>query len=274
MKTKPRKTLVLLLAAALLLCLAGCGGDDFESVAARSEKALEDIESVHADLSLNMDMSLDILGEQLDMDMVIAMSMDTAGALNSGTLNVSALDQSLSMDYVLTVDGESCDLYMSQDGGGSWEALRGIGLDELGSYGLTDPDAAGMANFSLESSGSFGEAVSEQLDGRDCLRFDGVLPGSSLSEAMSLSGGTEYAELVPVGETPADSPMSVWFYADSGLPARIWIDMTDAMGAYMAGMAETEGLEEGMFEISANAITVEVSFDGYNETAPASVPEV
>ena len=266
---KRNKFLPLALACALCLCLAACG-DSFESAMVRAARELESVESVHADMSLDMGFGVDILGERSTLEMGMDVSMDTSGGLTSGELTLDMLGVTQPMQYIVQLDGDDCDVYLSTDGGASWETSLGLSgegpgaADNAGSYNAWD-----MASFYLEFGGSFGDAVEETVNGAECRRYDGVLPGGKLGEAFALSGGSSLAEL-PEDMSPADAPLSIWLEKSSGLPRRITVDMTEAMSAYLAASLQAEGVDGAAVEVSR--VFVSIDFGGYNQTVPATPP--
>ena len=127
---KRNKFLPLALACALCLCLAACG-DSFESAMVRAARELESVESVHADMSLDMGFGVDILGERSTLEMGMDVSMDTSGGLTSGELTLDMLGVTLPMQYIVELDGDDCDVYLSTDGGANWETSLGLSGEGL-----------------------------------------------------------------------------------------------------------------------------------------------
>ncbi len=267
---RANKLLAAVLALALCLGLTACG-DSFERAVARAAGQMAKAESVHADMALNMGVELDILGQQSGMDIGVGMSMDTAGGLTSGEMTFEMLGFSLPMQYIVEKDGESYNAYLSMDGGESWSSELGISAEELsgGDNGIGSLSAADLAVFYLECGTSFGDPVEETIDGAECRRYDGLLPGASLGEAFALAGGSSFAEL-PDGAEPADSPISIWLEKSSGLPRRISVDMTGAIAEYISASLADSGLAEGA--VGVNEVTVTVDLSGWNETVPATPP--
>lgn len=269
---KARRFFALLLIAVIALGLAGCGYS-FESAAARAAKELAGVDSVHADLNFDLALTVSYLEESADFDIGLAVSMDTSGELTSGELSMDMLGVPISAPFVVQKQGESYDLYMSIDGGETWVSQTGLSASELESdagLGL-NPDAGYMLGFYLEAASSFGDPVEETVNGVECRRYDGLLPGSRLLEAMSVSGGSAYAE-VPEGTVLSDAPMSIWFAKSGGLPVRVHVDMTDAMGEYMTGAMESGGLPADFMTVSAVSITAD--FADFGTAQPMQPPEL
>ena len=186
------KLLALALALLLAFTLAACG-DSFESAMVRALREMQNVESVHADMALDMSFGVDVLGESTSMDIAMDMGMDTAGDLTSGELTMTMLGFPITVTYIVEKNGDAYDIYLSTDGGSTWESQTGLTEEQLTSGGnySVGTDAGAMVSFYLEFASNFGEAVDETLDGVDCVRYDGVFPGAQLTEALAMSGRSE-----------------------------------------------------------------------------------
>lgn len=267
------KLLALALALVLAFTLAACG-DSFESAMVRALREMQDVESVHADMALDMSFGVDVLGESTSMDIAMDMGMDTAGDLTSGELTMTMLGFPITAAYIAAKDGDTYDLYISMDGGETWQSQLDLSEEQLmngaNRYSL-GTGVGDMVSFYLEFASNFGEAVDETLDGVDCVRYDGVFPGAQLTEALAMSGGSGFAE-VPEGTTLPDAPISFWLDKDSGLPKRISLDMTDAMGQYMTGLLADSGVSADAMSVENIGVTVDLS--EYNSAQPLTPPAV
>lgn len=270
---KFNKCLAVILSLALSLGLAACG-DSFESAMARAASELQDVESVHADMALDIAFDFTVEGAgTVTVPISVAMGMDTDGTRTSGTVDVSFLGMPASALYIVENKGETCDLYMSIDGGESWQSQLDVSVEDLRSVNEgvgVNGDIGGMLDMYLELSSGFGKAVYETLDGVDCVRYDGTFPGANLTQALSAAGGASFAE-VPEGVALPDAPISIWLEQDSGLPKRVSIDMTDAMGQYVTELFSNAAAEGST--LSVTAVTVTVDMSGYNASTPMTPPE-
>ena len=269
MKMRPgnkKKAAMLLLAAFLVSALTACGDVSFETASVRAVSALTEAENVHADVSVEVAATASILGEELPMSASAAVSMDTDGANASGRISLDAFGTSYAADYASVKSGEGCDLYISLDGGEVWTKQAAVSRDELKeSIGSLDPDISSMLEFYVEFAGGFSKPVAETCSGVECLRYDGVLPGDKLSEALSMSGGSALAELTD-GTVMPDAPVSRWFAREGFLPVRVSVDMTEAVGRYVTGALAGSWAPEGLVRV--DSVTVDVELGGYGESAP------
>ncbi len=259
------KALAAALVLALALPLAGCSMS-FESASAKALAALDGVESVHAELELSLGASAGILGDSADWDVSLGISMDTDGSRTSGSLS---LDGGSGARYIVEDRGGEYDLYISADGGEEWLSFTGLDAEERADADAApEVDLGGLLTLYLEAASGFsGEIEDTAPTGESCRRYDGFFPGERLAEAFELSGSGAYAGL-PEGTDFPDVPMSVWFYRDGGLPARVELDVTEAMGAYFDGVFEglagvTLGIER---------LVMSVALSGYNTAVPATPP--
>ena len=100
------KLLALALALLLAFTLAACG-DSFESAMVRALREMQDVESVHADMALDMSFGVDVLGESTSMDIAMDMAMDTAGDLTSGELTMTMLGFPITVTYIVEKNGDA-----------------------------------------------------------------------------------------------------------------------------------------------------------------------
>ena len=266
---RTNKLISLALAILMVFTLTACS-ESFESAMVRAVREMENVESVHADTVLDMGFTVAAMGESLDMDIGMDMSMDTAGDLTSGELSVNMLGIDVTALYIVEKRGEVLDVYLSMDGGSTWTSQLSVTSEQLTEGDLNlSYDAGALVNFYLEFATNFSDAVDESINGLDCSRYDGTFPGSQLMEAMSMSGGSSMLEGVDV-ETLPDAPISIWIDKSSGLPARISLDMTEAMSQYAGNLLDSSGLDGATMTVDKIGVTVDLS--EYNSAEPMPVP--
>lgn len=261
MKSPARKAAAGVLAI-VLLSLSGCG-HSYEGDSAAALEALAGAGSVHAEMSFRMAYTLSLEGETREFEITETCSLDSSAALTSGVL--SAGEGGSELRYIVELNGDEYDLYLSRDGEG-WEARPGLDASELSGAGLVS-DAAGPAGFYLERASGFGEAAEEEIDGAACRRYDGVLPGEALAAAPGASGA---GSLFPEGAKGA--PISVWFEAESGLPRRISLDLSGALAGYVSARLAEAGLDADAITLGNAGVTVELSEFGSAE--PETPPDI
>ena len=125
---RTNKLISLALAILMVFTLTACS-ESFESAMVRAVREMENVESVHADTVLDMGFTVAAMGESLDMDIGMDMSMDTAGDLTSGELSVNMLGidvTALSEDEMTQIT----DLSVTQGLPSEWMNILLLGSDE------------------------------------------------------------------------------------------------------------------------------------------------
>ncbi len=268
---RANKLLALALALVFVFTFAACG-ESFESAMIRAVREMESVESVHADMVLDMEFGIDALGSSGSMPISVLMSMDTAGDRTSAEITMEFMGSGSGITCITAKNGETYDIYISFDGGETWVTQTGVDPGDVNFGNMTlNMDTSDIIRFYLESATSFGDPVEETVDGVTCRRYDGFFPGARLTEVLTQAGGGSFAQ-VPDGTNLPNAPISVWLAKGDGLPRRISIDMTDAMGQYVTGVFSGSSIPEDMLTVGAVTVTVDLS--EYNSAVPLQVPAI
>lgn len=276
-----KKVLAITLALALVLCLSGCGS--FERSIMKGAKKMQELNSLHMDLTLDMSLNVGIMGENMDMDLK---------ATNSADIQTSP--KKLLMETTADVMGEkqTVYIYVEQNGdtftaaaspdGNYWESADDIELDASAAEGLIDPKA-GIALLAKYAS-SFEKVSAENVVGYDTVRYDGVITSDDFKELFALVDIAQLAgadvdlteeEMAQIKEAlkgPFNVPCSIWLDGKTGMIIRYDIDLTEMIGSIIETMLAqelvgTEAEELGL-EIKVNNMklsTVMSQFDAVEE---------
>ena len=116
---KTARIIALILLAAMLLCLTGCGS--FETKMAKAVKKMSALQSVHMDMDMHMDFSMTMLGESLDLDanMESGIDMQTEPLRARMEMGMEVLGANMDMLMYMEQNGEEYTTYVSADGGAS-----------------------------------------------------------------------------------------------------------------------------------------------------------
>lgn len=262
--SRKTRALALALAALCALALPACGQESFESAMARAIREMQDVESMHVDMSADIDMSLSLEGESLELPLAMDMSMDsyTEPLLAHADMDMSLLGQDFSVEYYIEQGGEGLSAYASADGA-IWAPME---LDEasLGQFSAADSVA-----FYLRCASAFEKVGEEEVRGATASRYDGEIPADMLSEAIERSGAYDMFESLGVSGESTDgltSGMGLSIYLDNetGLPVRYVIDMTDLMREMMDTTLSAVGAGDAMsWEVGEASVSVTLSdFNG------------
>ncbi len=263
MKKTPARILAAPIAILLALSLSACG-DSFESAMTRAVSEMQDVESLHMDMVMGIDMSLSADGQTLEMPISMDMSMDTINEplTARATMNMNVMQQPVSVEYYVERSGEGYMMYANMDGGG-WEAAA-VDETELGQFSAVDG-----VEFYLQCASAFEKVGEEEVHGATASRYDGEIPADMLSEAIERSGAYDMFESLGVSGESTDgltSGMGLSIYLDNetGLPVRYVIDMTDLMREMMDTTLSAVGAGDAMsWEVGEASVSVTLSdFNG------------
>mgnify|MGYP005786240393 FL=1 len=263
MKKTPARILAAAIALLLAISLSACG-DSFESAMARALSEMQDVESLHMDMVMSLDMSLSAEGQTIDLPISMDMSMDTINEplTAHATMNMNVMQQPVGVEYYLEQSGENYQMYANMDGGG-WESMS-MDETELGQFSAVDG-----VEFYLQCASAFEKVGEEEVRGATASRYDGEIPADMLAEAFERSGAYDMFESLGVSGESTDgltSGMGLSIYLDNetGLPVRYDIDMTDLMREMMEATLAAVGAGDAMsWEIGEASVSVTLSeFNG------------
>lgn len=274
-----RQKAAVLLAAALAVSMAGCGGgtkDATANIQAALEKA-NAVKSMDANMLMEMDMS--IMGVSMETETMMTMSCfdDPLKLKADMTMDMGEMG-SVSMSMYADMDGDSYTMYLYD--GSAW-TVDTVDMGELLQY-----DAQESMNLYLEHAADFTLEGSEEVNGSTADKYSGVIPGDAMSEVMSQSAATTSMEsmtdtldidLSELYKDLGDLPITVWVDRQSGYPVRYSMDMSELMSSMLksamsAASTDVEGLDfSGMFTV--DKMTLEMDCFNFNAATDFTIPE-
>lgn len=277
---KTARIIALILLAAMLLCLTGCGS--FETKMAKAVKKMSALQSVHMDMDMHMDFSMTMLGESLDLDanMESGIDMQTEPLRARMEMGMEVLGANVDMLMYMEQNGEEYTTYVSADGGASWES-ESITAEEAKSQ---TGDVSENLKIFIDCAKSFQEAGTETVNGSAATRYDGQITGDSLESALELSGAKEMlgeglgTELSADAFTGLESiPCSLWIDNKSGMVVRYDMDMGAVMQSLMKDMMDqvlaSQGLEGLVVEMEFREVTVSVILSQFDAVGEIFIPD-
>ena len=277
---KTARIIALILLAAMLLSLTGCGS--FETKMARAAKKMSSLQSVHMDMDMHMDFSMSMLGESLDLDanMKSGIDMQTEPLRAKMEIGMEVLGANMEMLMYMEQNGEEYTAYVSADEGASWER-ESITAEEAKSQ---TGDVGENLKIFIDCAKSFQEAGTETVNGAEATRYDGVITGDSLESALELSGAKEMlgeglgAKLSADAFTGLESiPCSVWIDNKSGMVVRYDMDMSAVMQSMMKELMEGILAEQGLaglgMEMELREVTVSAVLSQFDAVGEIIIPD-
>ena len=278
---KAKRILVFAILAAMLLSLCGCGM--FRTHVAKAAIKMSKLESLHADVEMQIGMGISVLGQDVNADAAITGGADIQRDPERVYVNlmaeVAGFEQNL-LFYGVGRDG-GFDVYSSADSGDSW-TKDSIENDDSSKNSKAD----GKSLFLLlsDSAASFKEYGKEKVNGADAIRYNGKITSDELKQALELADVKQSLEESldvelddDVFEDLGDVPVSIWIDVKSGMIVRIEMDMSDVMQGLVPVLVD-KAMEKADVGIGVNTKVYEVTvsitlseFDAVQVTKPTTL---
>ena len=278
---KAKRILVFAILAAMLLSLCGCGM--FRTHVAKAAIKMSKLESLHADIEMQIGMGISLLGQDVNADAAITGGADIQRDPERVYVNlmaeVAGFEQNLLFYGVGRDDG--FDVYSSADSGDSW-TKDSIENDDSSKSSKAD----GKSLFLLlsDSAASFKEYGKEKVNGSDAIRYNGKITSDELRQALELANAKQALEESldvelddDVFEDLGDVPVSIWIDVKSGMIVRVEMDMSDVMQGLVPVLVD-KAMEKTDVGIGVNTkvydATVSITlseFDAVQVTKPTTL---
>lgn len=278
---KTKRILVFAILAAMLLSLCGCGM--FRTRVAKAAIKMSKLESLHADVEMQIGMGISVLGQDVNADADVTggvdIQRDPERVYVNMTAEVAGFEQNLLL-YAVGRDG-GADVYSSADGGESW-TKGSIENDDSSKSSTVD----GKSLFLLlsDSAASFKEYGKEKINGSDAIRYKGEITSDELKQALELANVKQSLEESLDVELDDDVfadlgsvPVSIWIDEKSGMIVRVEMDMSDVMQGLVPVLVD-KSLEKADIGIGVNTkvydVTVSITlseFDAVQVTKPTTL---
>ena len=278
---KAKRILVFAILAAMLLSLCGCGM--FRTRVAKAAIKMSKLDSLHADVEMQIGMGISLLGQDVNADAAITGGADIQRDPGRVYVNlmaeVAGFEQNLLFYGVGRDDG--FDVSSSADSGDS--GTKGSVADAASSK---NSKADGKSLFLLlsESAASFKEYGKEKVNGSDAIGYNGKITSDELRQALELANAKQALEESldvelddDVFEDLGDVPVSIWIDVKSGMIVRVEMDMSDVMQGLVPVLVD-KAMEKTDVGIGVNTKVYEVTvsitlseFDAVQVTKPTTL---
>lgn len=278
---KTKRILVFAILAAMLLSLCGCGM--FRTHVAKAAIKMSKLESLHADVEMQIGMGISVLGQDVNADATVTGGADIQRDPERVYVNMNAEVAGFEQNMLLYAVGRDggADVYYSADSGESW-TKDSIQNDDSSKSSKAD----GKSVFLLlsDSAASFKEYGKEKVNGSDAIRYNGKITSDELKQALELADVKQSLEESldvelddDVFEDLGDVPVSIWIDVKSGMIVRVEMDMSDVMQGLVPVLVD-EAMEKTDVGIGVNTqvydATVSITlseFDAVQVTKPTTL---
>lgn len=278
---KTKRIIVFAILAAMLLSLCGCGM--FRTRVAKAAIKMSKLESLHADVEMQIGMGISVLGQDVNADADVTggvdIQRDPERVYVNMTAEVAGFEQNLLL-YAVGRDG-GADVYSSADGGESW--TKGS-IENDDSSKSSKADGKSLFLLLSDSAASFKEYGKEKINGSDAIRYKGEITSDELKQALELANVKQSLEESLDVELDDDVfadlgsvPVSIWIDEESGMIVRVEMDMSDVMQGLVPVLVD-KSLEKADIGIGVNTkvydVTVSITlseFDAVQVTKPMTL---
>ena len=278
---KTKRILVFAILAAMLLSLCGCGM--FRTHVAKAAIKMSKLESLHADIEMQIGMGISVLGQDVNADAAVTGGADIQRDPERVYVNMNAEVAGFEQNMLLYAVGRDggADVYYSADSGESW-TKDSIENDDSSKSSKAD----GKSVFLLlsDSAASFKEYGKEKVNGSDAIRYNGKITSDELKQALELADVKQSLEESldvelddDVFEDLGDVPVSIWIDVKSGMIVRVEMDMSDVMQGLVPVLVD-KAMEKTDVGIGVNTkvydATVSITlseFDAVQVTKPTTL---
>lgn len=277
---KAKRILVFAMLAAMLLSLCGCGM--FRTRVAKAAVKMSKLESLHADVDMQVGMGISVLGQDVNADAAIMGGVDIQRSPERLYADLAAEVEGFEQDLLIYGIGRDggYDIYSSADSGESWTK----GSAENDSANSSKADGKSIFLLLSESAASFKEYGKEKVNGSDAIRYNGKITSDELRQALELANVKQSLEESldvelddDVFEDLGDVPVSIWIDVKSGMIVRIEMDMSDVMQGLVPVLVD-KAMEKADIGIGVNTKVYEVTvsitlseFDAVQVTKPTTL---
>lgn len=279
-----KKLVSLFVIMAMIFCMVACGnsnGNEGDSTALTPEEIVKAAENNMREAT------------SLESDMTMDMAMTSQGqTVNMKTnMNMISFAEPMKLKMDMTIDmGEqlggtqTMQFYADETEGnmtmymnmmGTWYK-QAVPEEQLAQY-----DAKQNLSTYLDSSTDFTEAGTEQVNGEDATKYDGVITGSQMNEVLKASGALDDLEPMLAGtdldastiyEDLPDINMSIWINEEQ-YPVKYEMDMTAMMQGLMEKIMTTSQQEQQEQQVTVDAMKISMINKNFNNAADFEIPE-
>lgn len=278
---KTKRILAFAILAAMLLSLCGCGM--FRTHVAKAAIKMSKLESLHADVEMQIGMGISVLGQDVNADATVTGGADIQRDPERVYVNMNAEVAGFEQNMLLYAVGRDggADVYSSADSGESW-TKDSIENDDSSKSSKAD----GKSVFLLlsDSAASFKEYGKEKVNGSDAIRYNGKITSDELKQALELADVRQSLEESldvelddDVFEDLGNVPVSIWIDVKSGMIVRVEMDMSDVMQGLVPVLVD-KAMEKTDVGIGVNTkvydATVSITlseFDAVQVTKPTTL---
>lgn len=274
---KAKRAVVFLLTALMMFALCACSGG---SGSVNKDMTAEEILNKMEENSKNMQ-SASFEGEFVMKMSLSGQSMDMSMKLNGATIvtpepkvkmniAVDYLGESQSMEMYLMQKDKKYVMYMND--GKKWTASEVASEDEIKQ--IQDAASSTAILDTMSAASDLTKEEEEEVDGAKCYVLSMKITADALSKAMSsanVTGATDSLEGMFSGM--GDIPVKLWVNQEDCTPAKIEIQMKDAIQSAITSQISSLGGDTSSIDMSIDECSMNIKYTGFNDVKDITLPK-
>ncbi len=264
-----------LLALVMALGLTACGNEGGDATTAemtpaqvmeKSQEVMAEVKSLHYDMDMSFGMSMQEQSMNVESNMSVDYILDPMAMKMDMHMTLGEMGDQDMTTYLVTEDGAAV-MYI-KDQTGVWTKTPVGDMSTLDQY-----NATASMDLYLSSTENFTENGTETINGKEAVRYDGVIAKDDMEEVLEASGMLDQLEQLNLGSSTAmiselgDLPVSVWIEKETYYPVRYDMDMTELMKKMFDQMG---GAEMGL---TLSDVKVSMVMSQMNEIGDITLPD-
>ena len=267
-------------ASILALALLGCGGNKEEAkrMLEEAQQKMADVKSM--EITMNMDMDMELLGQKMVMNMGGNMSMINAPVQMKLDMKVDAGEGAQQVQLYAKQEGDVITMY---SGAGSAWTKQELTVPEFEKQ-IAQYDANQSVEQYIEMFSDIKMGKNESFNGKDCTRIIGIISGDQLRDALNMAGNTGLENLEDSGmssedikglfEGVDDLEMSIWIDNESGCIVGYEMDMSKLLEQVFQNLMKKMSESSGMsIEVKINKMRIEMAIENIDGVEEIVIPQ-
>ncbi len=268
------------LSFSLIAPLSGCGSVTAQSLAGKIVDNMADVQSAEESVSMDFDGTVNLTSYNTSIGMTIQATQDSEITIDplvthsTGTLSMSFLDSSETMDFedYTVLEDNVLTIYETSDGDPYVKYTQDMTDDEVTAVSsLYNEDLIqGIADGSIEA--ELAEDT-ETFHDEECYVITSTVSGDQLQSTLDQTGLSDVLMEFMTSDDLADVslPITIYVGKDSKNLAGMVIDMADLGQALFDNLLAGQDL--GDYEVAMDTFQTEVAMSDYNSIDSIEIPE-
>lgn len=270
---------VIVMGAVVALALLGCGGskEEAKQMLVDAQEKMKDVQSM--DFSMNMEMDLEAVGQQVAMKISGDMSIIEDPVQAKMVLQIDVGEGAETMELYAKQDGDQITMY---SGTGTNYSKQVLTLPEFESQ-IAQYDANQNIEKYIEMFSDIEHGGSETYNGKSCTKVVGIVSGEKFQEVLNTTGsgldsledaGLSSEQLQSIFSGIDDLEINIWIDNETGYIAGYEMDMTKMLQQVYDNLMDSLMGDSGIsVEAKINKMSIEMTMENINNVEEIEIPQ-